>query len=302
MAPIVSVIIPHRNDSNRLVQCIKALTKQTYPRNLYEIIVIDNCSDNIHKQRLIEINNDYNITLFNEPKLSSYAARNLGLKNAKGSFIAFTDSDCIPEPNWIEYGLNAFSNCFNCGFISGKVDLFFKEENNPNAIELFEYIFALNQENYIKDNFAATANIFTSKQVIENVGTFNEDFFSSGDREWCLRVKDKHYNISFCNKVIVHHPARHSFEAIIKRHLRLCGGKFKHQKAQGISSIKLFFINIFHILPPVVSIYRVYKNKDFKKIKNNKTKIELIMLMIFLRYLKVLETFKLLIGNDPKNY
>ena len=302
MTPFVSVIIPHRNDSYRLAQCIEALTNQTYPRKMYEIIVVDNCSDNIHKQKLTNINNDYKIILLNQPKLGSYAARNLGCEHSKGNFIAFTDSDCIPEPEWIENGLNAFSNCINCGFIGGRVNLFFKEDNNPNSIELYDILFALNQENYIIKNFAVTANLFTSKKVIENVGTFNENLFSSGDREWCLRVKEKLYNISYCDNAVVRHPARHSFNECIKRQLRLCGGYFKHQKVKGTSSVKLFFHNILHITPPVVTIYRLYKKKDFKEISSIKKKFEIIMLLIYIRYLKVVETFKLLSGYEPKNY
>ncbi len=302
MTPFVSVIIPHRNDSYRLAQCIEALTNQTYPRKMYEIIVVDNCSDNIHKQKLTNINNDYKIILLNQPKLGSYAARNLGFEHSKGDFIAFTDSDCVPEPDWIENGLNAFSESDNCGFIGGRVNIFFNEENNPSSLELFDNLFSLNQENYINYNFAATANLFTSEKVINNVGSFNENLYSSGDKEWCLRVKENLYNIAYCDNAIVHHPARQSFDNLIKKHIRLCGGKFKHQKEQGISSIKLFFYNILHITPPVVTIYRLYKNKDFKEISSIKKKFEILMLLIYIRYLKVVETFKLLSGYEPKNY
>ena len=48
--PFVSVIIPVFNDSDRLLTCLKALEHQTYPKNLYEVIVVDNDSeDNVEK-------------------------------------------------------------------------------------------------------------------------------------------------------------------------------------------------------------------------------------------------------------
>lgn len=302
MTPFVSVIIPHRNDSDRLLQCINALYSQTYPREQFEIIVVDNCSDKHHKQKLTNINNDYDIKLLNQTKIGSYAARNLGLKHSKGAFIAFTDSDCIPEPEWIENGLNAFLIINNCGFIGGKVDLFFNDENNPGSVELFDYLISLNQEKYIKENFAVTANLFTSKEVINNVGPFNENLFSSGDKEWCLRVKEQQYNLEYCDTAVVRHPARQHFGNLIKKHIRICGGKFKHQKEQGISSAKLFFYNILHITPPVVTIYRLCKNRDFKKINSIKKKFEIILLLFYIRYLNVVETFKLLSGHEPKNF
>ena len=150
MTPFVSVIIPHRNDSEKLRLCIEALNNQTYPRDKYEIIVIDNGSENIHKQRLIEINNDHNITLFNEPKLSSYAARNLGIENAKGDFYGFTDADCIPELDWIENAIKEFKNNSQYQIIGGKIDLFFRVQNNPNTVELYEKIHSFRQDHFIK--------------------------------------------------------------------------------------------------------------------------------------------------------
>ena len=86
-----------------------------------------------------------------------------------------------------------------------------------------------------------------------------------------------------------------------KKQLRISGGQFIHQKEQGFSSIKIFLLNIQHIIPPVLTIYNLYINEDFKKIKSIKKKFEIIMLLIYVRYLKVVETFKLLSGSEPKN-
>lgn len=168
MTPFVSVIIPHRNDSEKLSLCINALNKQTYPSDLYEIIVVDNCSATIHIEKLKEINKDYKITLLTEPKLSSYAARNLGLLHAKGEYIAFTDSDCIPETDWIEKSMEFFNNNNNGKFVGGKIELFFKEKNNPNTVELFEKIYSFRQHIFINDHsFAATANLITPFYIIK---------------------------------------------------------------------------------------------------------------------------------------
>ena len=96
--PFVSVIVPVYNDGQRIGKCIEALLIQTYPQAHFEIIIVDNGS-NDNTRSVIE---EHPVKLLVEDRIqSSYAARNKGIKNAKGEVIAFTDADCIPAPDWI---------------------------------------------------------------------------------------------------------------------------------------------------------------------------------------------------------
>lgn len=303
MTPFVSIIIPHRNDSDRLRLCIESLKKQTYPADNYEIIVIDNGSDEKHQENASNIAKKHNIIFLSETKLSSYAARNLGIKSAKGDFLGFTDADCIPDSEWIKNALTEFSNKPETQIIGGKINLFYKIPDKPNLVELYETIHSFKQEVFInRNNYAATANLFTSKEIMNQVGNFNSNMKSNGDIEWCLRANKLNISLNYCKDVIVNHPARHNFKEFIKRQIRLCGGGFNRRKEQGYSSIKLFILNIFFLIPPVVTIYRVSKSDEFRKINSYKTKFEQVLLMVFIRYLKVFETFRLLLGYEPKNF
>src|SRR3990170_3006911 len=102
MIPKISVIVPVYNDAQRIGKCIESLLQQTYPHEKYEVIIIDNGSTDETR----EVIKKYPVKLLIEDKIqSSYAARNKGIKNAKGEVIAFTDSDCIPGNDWIERGV-----------------------------------------------------------------------------------------------------------------------------------------------------------------------------------------------------
>ena len=115
----VSVIIPVFNDTEKLQLCLKALENQTYPQELYEIIVIDNNSD----RNITEVTKQFKqVSLTQESKRGSYAARNQGIKIARGDLLAFTDSDCIPTANWLENGVNKLLLVSNCGIVAGKID------------------------------------------------------------------------------------------------------------------------------------------------------------------------------------
>ncbi|MBO1348747.1 MAG: glycosyltransferase family 2 protein [Hormoscilla sp. GUM202] len=99
---LVSVIIPVYNDAEPLRTCLECLENQTYPKESYEVIVVDNAS----QSDTASVVNEFSQAMITyEKKPGSYAARNKGISVAKGEIIAFTDADCIPAADWIEKGV-----------------------------------------------------------------------------------------------------------------------------------------------------------------------------------------------------
>lgn len=100
----ISVIVPVYNAEDYIEDCIKALLDQSYPDEHYEIIMIDNNSNDASA----EIIKQYpRIKLERVKKQGAYAARNRGIIKAKGAIIAFTDADCIPAEDWLQ-NIDAF--------------------------------------------------------------------------------------------------------------------------------------------------------------------------------------------------
>src|SRR3990167_5093364 len=100
----ISVIVPFHNAEKHIEQCITALLSQSFPSSFYEIIMVDNNSTD----NSIKVIMKYpQIKLLSEKKQGSYAARNRGVAESKGSVIAFTDSDCIPVPEWLGRNLSS---------------------------------------------------------------------------------------------------------------------------------------------------------------------------------------------------
>ena len=184
--PRVSVIIPVFNDPDRLKICLQALQDQTYPKAQYEVIVVDNGSDRSVEPIVAEFSQAQ--AAF-EARRSSYAARNKGLSLAGGDVVAFTDADCIPDPDWIERGVVRLLSEPNIGLIAGNVILFFKDPDNPTGAELYELLKAFTQQKNVEEyQFSVTANLFTFRHVIDAVGQFDGTLQSNGDLEWGRRV------------------------------------------------------------------------------------------------------------------
>jgi glycosyltransferase involved in cell wall biosynthesis len=295
--PFVSVIIPVFNDSERLQRCLIALEKQTYPKSLYEVIVIDNGST---EGNVAEISASFGQTIAAfEPKPSSYAARNRGLNLAKGDVIAFTDADCIPATDWLEKGVAVLLKTPNCGLVAGKIELFFKNPAKPTNIERYESIMAFQQRGYIeKDRYGSTANVFTLRQVIDRVGQFDAALKSNGDFEWGRRVAAHGYQQIYAEDVCVAHPARHSFTELYKRSVRLAGGIYDAQ-IQRCSTAeernKLFFKSILEdFLSPILDIRNILSNSNLKTLAQ---KIEMYFILVLVRYIRGVEKVRLKLGG-----
>jgi glycosyltransferase involved in cell wall biosynthesis len=101
---LVSVVIPTCNRREVLARCLVALAAQSYPR--FEIVVVDDGSTDDTPAMLADFAAKHNQielrTICNERHCGANASRNRGIREARGDIIAFLDSDCIAEPDWLE--------------------------------------------------------------------------------------------------------------------------------------------------------------------------------------------------------
>lgn len=291
--PFISVIIPVFNNPEGLKKCLEALENQTYPKSLYEVIVVDNGSDEDIKEVVSQFSQAFAAY---ESQPGSYFARNKGLCLAKGDVLAFTDSDCIPAPDWIEKGVTHLLRTPNCGLVAGKIELFFKNPAQPTAVEYYDStIMGFPQQKYIEESrFGATANLFTFRSVIDKVGSFEQTLKSSGDREWGQRVFLAGYEQIYADDVCVAHPARHSLEQLHKKVVRKIGGYQDVKKKKGYSFREFIDDMAIDLSPPFRVFFRIWLDKN---LKGGKQKLNFIFLFLYIKYLKAWEKLRLQLGG-----
>jgi glycosyltransferase involved in cell wall biosynthesis len=101
---VFSVIVPYRNEASHIGACCEALERQSIGRGRYELFFVDNHSTDGTSE---VIRSAPGVTLIREEKPGPYAARNTAIRRAAGRFIAFTDADCAPAPDWLEQAQQA---------------------------------------------------------------------------------------------------------------------------------------------------------------------------------------------------
>jgi glycosyltransferase involved in cell wall biosynthesis len=291
MSSFVSVIIPVFNDSDRLKLCLQALEAQTYPKELYEVIVVDNGSD-----EPIEtvVNQFHQASLSYEGERGSYAARNKGISIAKGEILAFTDSDCIPAANWLETGVTHLVSAPNYGLVAGRIDVFFRDPTCPTAVELYDHVTYFQQKQYVEEHqYGATANLFTFKRRFTEVGYFNPKLKSGGDMEWGKRVVSLGYLAHYAESSCVAHPARSSLDQLYKKIIRTSRGHYELSKFRNEDNRSFwiqFITDLSGLRPPLRSLFR--KVISDKKLKNNQQKAQVFLIALFVHYVKFIEKIR----------
>jgi len=177
--PLISVIVPARNEAPAITACLSALVAQDIDA-AFEIIVVDNGSSD----DTARVASAFPVTVLREPRPGRAAARNAGIEAASGAILAFTDADCIPAESWLRE-LLAGSEDPGCACFIGEI---FPQNQNgivPRYVHergLICQLRLLSQAPPV----AATGNIAYRRVVFDAIGAFDEafEFGEDGDLFW----------------------------------------------------------------------------------------------------------------------
>lgn len=221
-----SVVVATYNRAELLKQCLEAIASQNIPKSEYELLLINDGSkdqtDEIVKQ-FSQSHSDLNFTYFKQKNSGPAKARNIGIKNAKGEIIFFTDDDCIVPPNWIEaltveymqkpelagvggwykYDKNHYSK-LAIAYIdyteSGFYGWYIKPRNNKfHDIKIQSGIFN-------KNPVGNTSNMSYRKCILEKIGGFDIslDFVGLIDWELKKRIMDGGHQLLYISRYVLH--------------------------------------------------------------------------------------------------
>jgi glycosyltransferase involved in cell wall biosynthesis len=216
----LSIVIPTFNSNKSLRLCLESIKQSAISSQLrLQTIVVDNACLESCK---ILLRDFPGVDYLQEPKLGSYAARNTGIRFARGEWILLTDSDCQLTPNYwreLEKALSVSTDILVGNIVN-------ETSKSPNLYEVYDSLFYLDQKSYFHDkSFGATAHLVVKKKVFEDIGLFDEDYYSGSDREFCHRAVHLGRKMVFADDLIIRHRARQSLQAILLKIRRVVGGE-----------------------------------------------------------------------------
>lgn len=203
----ISVIIPFRDEQNNLLKSLNSLVNQTLDSNNYEVIYIDDNSNDSSFEILINAKKPENIVVLKSPinieeRGHKKKALKYALEKAKGEIIVTTDADCTHKPDWLKTLTSYFDE--KTAFVSGPVE--FESDGR-----LFQDLQKLEFSSLIlvgagligigKPIICNAANLGFRKSVFDKVGGYEDNLnLSSGDDEFLMQKisRETKYKVKFC--------------------------------------------------------------------------------------------------------
>ncbi|MEW5685529.1 MAG: glycosyltransferase [Pseudomonadota bacterium] len=230
--PFVSVIMPHYQDLGGLEIGLRALEAQTYPKDRFEIVIADNNSPVGFEAVQAVVGDRARLVLVTDK--GAGPARNGAVAASKGEVLAFIDSDCVAEPQWLEEGIRALDRF---DLVGGRVRVLVGDPAHMTPAEAFERVFAFDFKTYIeKKGFTGAGNMFCRRPLFEKVGGFGVGM--SEDVDWSRRAVASGARLGYAPAAALGHPARVTWEQLIGKWKRINAETYglmngqKHQRAR----------------------------------------------------------------------
>ncbi len=203
--PLLSIILATKGNKTMLLErCIKSLQRQTFQQ--FETILVYS----IYPEGLSKLFEECKILTLKENGHSLGAARNLGVKNAKGDIVIFIDDDAEAPDDWLSKIFSTFQQYPSLICLGGS-HLTPLDESKSNPLRFVEGSFAESQmgEVVILGRSAvgkiAGCNVAYRKSIFDKIGPLNEKLRSAEDWDFHIRLCENGYDIRFDPRISVWH-------------------------------------------------------------------------------------------------
>src|SRR5262245_50449433 len=236
--PTFSVIIPTYRRPVQLKQCLQALAALEYPLDDFEVIIVDDGSPEPLDQTVQPFRSALHLRLIRKTNGGPGSARNAGAMVACGKFLAFTDDDCRPAPDWLRRLEERLSQ--NPDHLVGG-----RAENSlhDNSFALTSQIIvnaAYTYYNRHQNNarFFASNNISVATDLFQKIGCFDAAFrIASADREFCDRWRGSGLMLSYAPDALILHAHLLTFRSFCRQHFNYGRGAWRFSCTRSSSGV-----------------------------------------------------------------
>lgn len=251
MTPIFSIIIPAFNEARHIGQCLDSIFAQRFPRDQYEVIVIDNGSTDATP----DIAAQYQVTLLSNKEKTVSGLRNLGATHAKGSILAFVDADCTVAPDWLESA--------SVYIDQQDVAMWGAPPLPPEQATWVQKSWAMIRlkDNSLKEcDWLESMNLFVGTDTFLGIGGFSEKLVTCEDVDLSYRIQELGTIISDPSIRVIHHGEAATLSVFFKKELWRGKSNYQGLFSHGLSMKEIPSLAIpiyFGMLMPLVYILAI---------------------------------------------
>ena len=275
--PLASIIVPVYRHWSLVPALLEALSRQSCQD--FEVIIADNETEDMLPPSASE-----NVRVIRCATPGAYAARNQAAEVARGTWLVFTDADCIPAPRW----LAALTLGTPAELRAGPVRMMPPAQHG--LVADYDLVRGIPQKRYVDRGYAATANLAVPAASFRELGGFDAARLSGGDAEFCRRAGRAGIGLTFVPEAEVAHPCRDSWAEVIRKARRIRGGQVR----AGSLSRRMAW-TLAGILPPIGQTARFLRSPHEAHQRRNATVVLWILWAV-----QAAETVRLLAGRAPQ--
>lgn len=264
----ISVIIPARNEERNIGHCLQSIMDQSYPSNLYQVLVVDDHSTDV-TAKIVQSFKQKNVRCISlrehvNEVLNSYKKKaiEIAVSQATGDLIVTTDADCTMPENWL-LTISRFYETHQPAFIAAPVAI-----NGNNFLGIFQSLDFMTLQGITgaavatkKHSMCNGANLAYEKKAFYEVGGFSGiDHIASGDDMLLMHKIYRRYpaRISFLKSAdtIVTTQPMLTWKDFFNQRIRWASKAGKYQDKRILPVLALvYFFNLVLLVLPVAAIF-----------------------------------------------
>jgi len=265
--PFFSIVIPTYQRPKQLAACLQALTCLDYPRDRFEVIVVDDGGGISLDESVAPFKTALPMTLLRQSHAGPANARNIGAAAAKGDFLAFTADDCAPAADWLDTLASRFAKSPDCALGGKIINALLSHTYSTASHLLIMYLYAYYNALPDAAGFFTPNNLTVPTDRFRAIGGFDVSFVTATgeDREFCDRWLRSGYRMVYAPEVVVAHTHPLTFRAFCRQHFSYGRGTFRYRKMQAQRANRSMSLEpaqfYFNLLRYPRSMYQEKKNR-----------------------------------------
>ncbi|TGP23438.1 MULTISPECIES: glycosyltransferase family 2 protein [unclassified Mesorhizobium] len=192
----VSVILTCHNEEHFIVQAVESVINQTASSHVKEIIIVNDGSTDRSREIIASLaDREPRLHVLTTAGIGPSSARNLAIKHATGDFVAILDGDDFWAEDKLERQLDVFGNGCKAGLVYGDL-VDFSAPDLSDALHVAVGRYRADQTDtlpkyFLLDGPIVPSSIVMRREVVEDIGLFNETLRVGEDTEFCMRVAER---------------------------------------------------------------------------------------------------------------